>query len=306
MNSTTSKNQLIEAYSIENLNVLTSNIIACYKNKQQNNLRRICNIINDFYPFAEPHDKKLFSKLIMLYHPDKISEYQNAINCCSSDESLQYYAHIIPVLEVIQKLPDDAYSDLLPPEDFEAEYGWNYQSTDDDYYILREDDETIQGLFDEENDEFGFGGGQQLPYGSFLEAVKRKIYGPMQINFPVHLLEDMEEIEMAEYEISDLYGVEYCTYCVILDLSYNNIYDLSRLEHCTYIQELYLSDNEINSIDALYHMPDLKIVDLSNNEIRDISPLLRNTGIEFVNIMGNPVSSDQINRLKENGVVVVF
>lgn len=300
------KEQLVASYSVENLNELTSQLIAFYKNKHQANLKHICAIVNDHYPFAEPTDKKLFSKLIMLYHPDKLSSYHAAIAECSNEDSLQYYAHIVPVLSIIGQLNSQPDSYVLPPDEFEQEYGWNYQSTDSDYFVVREEDETVHNLYDEENlDGFGFSG-QELIEGSFLEAVKRKIYGPMHINFPVHQLEDMEEIEMAEYEIESLEGVEYCTYVTIMDLSYNSIFDVSLLEHCTLLQELYLSDNQIHYIDAFYHMADLRVLDLSNNSIEDISVLLHLKGLEFVNLLGNPVSPMQIKQLKTNGVVVVF
>lgn len=305
MGITTTKSELIEVYSHENLNELTSKIIGFYKSRQSNALQQICNLINKHYSFADSNDKKLFSKLIMLYHPDKISFYHDEIRACKTDVDLQRFSHIVSVLNNLSNF-SEATNDLLSPSDFEAEYGWNYQSVENDYFIVREDDETVQGWFDEENDDGYFGQIQPLPEGSFIDAVKRKLYGPIQINFPFHLLEDMEEIEMAEYEIEDLSGVEHCTYVTILDLSYNNIFDISKLEHCTYIQELYISNNNIHYIDSLYHMPDLRVLDLSNNQVEDITVLLNHKGLEFVNILGNPVSFTQVKQLQANNVVVVF
>lgn len=298
------KSQLIEAYSNENLNELTSSIIGFYKNKQNKALEQICNMVNKHYSFADVNDKKLFSKLVMLYHPDKITQYHDHINACQSDAELQQFTHIIPVLNNLSNFSTVA-NDLMSPKDFEAEYGWNYQSMESDYFVVREEDETVHGWFDEENDDGFFGQVQPLPEGSFIDAVKRKLYGPIHINFPYHLLEDMEEIEMAEYEIEELTGVEHCTFVTILDLSYNNIFDITKLEHCTYIQELYLSNNNIHYIDCLYHMPDLRVLDLSNNQIEDITVLLNHKGLEFVNLLGNPVSFTQIKQLQANGVVVV-
>jgi Leucine-rich repeat (LRR) protein len=301
------KIQLLEAYSVENLNELTSSIIDFYRNKQQRSLIQICSIINDFYFLADTTDKKLFSKLIMMYHPDKILVYRKAISDSTSSEALQYFAHILPVLGKLKQLKSLTDYEVLPPNEFEEEYGWSYMNTDDDYYLVREDDETVQGLYDEENaDGFGYYGvNQELPEGSFIEAVKRKIYGPMQVNFPVHQLEDMEEIEMAEYEIEDLTGIEYCTYVAILDLSYNQIVDISALENCKFIQELYLPGNQIYYIDSLCDLTDLRVADLSNNKIEDISPLFSLKALEFVNLMGNNLPPAQINQLKANGVVVV-
>ncbi|MBI9069142.1 MAG: leucine-rich repeat domain-containing protein [Salinivirgaceae bacterium] len=194
------------------------------------------------------------------------------------------------------------------PKEFEEEYGWNYQPSDDEYYIVNESDDTVNYLYDEENvDEFSyFAEGEILSENSFIASLKRKIYGPMQINFPTHLLEDLEEIEMAEYEISELDGVEFCVHAKNMDLSYNQIFDISKLEHCVFIQELYLGNNSIHYIDSLYHMPDLRILDLSNNQVEDISPILKSKSLEFANLIGNPIPVAQINMLKEMGVAVVF
>jgi len=301
------KNQLIEAYSLNNLNDISSKIIALNKSGNKNALTNIAKIINDYTPFDCENQNKLFTRLIMLYHPDKLKEYQQKIITATKAQTLQEMMHIVQLNAKINSIEQTANSSFLSPEAFEEEYGWNYQSTDSDYYVVRDDDDTIQPLFDEENPEDFIMDtmAAALDEQSFLGAVKRKIYGPAAINFPVHLLEDLEEIEMAEYEIAQLDGVEFCTYIKILDLSHNQLYDIKKLEHCEHLQELYLTDNKIFSIDGLGGLYDLRVLDLSDNRIDDISSLYDLPCLEFANLMNNNISQAQVDFLKGKGVVVV-
>lgn len=300
------KTQLIEAYSPENLNHITAKILLLYKQKQHHAIKQIYKIVNDFYDFPYENNARLYSKLILLYHPDKQQEYHQNIKKITNKEQFDFYAHIFPVLQFVK---NDILMDVpfKTPEEFEQEYGWNYQPVDDDYFFLRDNDETISYFFDEENPEDNafFTREELLGDGSFLAALKRKIYGARYIDFPTYLLEDLEEIEMAEYDIEQLDGIEFCTYAKIVDLSYNQLFDIGNLEHCVYIQELYLANNQISQIDALYHLPDLRVLDLAQNQVVDILVLLQLKNLEFVNLLGNPVSKLQINALKNAGVTVV-
>lgn len=300
------KQELLKAYSEENLNAITAKILLLYKNKHFEALKKLSRVVNHFMNFPFTDSPKLFSKLIMLYHPDKQKTYHQSIQTIQLNEDLSSYVHIIPVLELI-KSDFEGYTGFKTPEEFEQEYGWNYQSTDDDYFIVREDDETVQPLFDEENpaENYYFSENENLPEGSFLASLKRKIYGPTAMDFPTYLLEDLEEIEMAEYEIESLDGVEYCVHAKIMDLSYNQLFDITSLEHCTYIQELYLANNQIHYIDALFHIQDLRVLDLSNNQIEDVGVLYHLKCLEFVNLLGNPVPHKQIEKLKSLGIAVV-
>jgi len=256
----------------------------------------------------EEKSSRLFSSLIMLFHPDKVQEYHRSINACQHPEALNNFAYILPVLSSIDAIGDSQNNELLDPDEFEAEYGWNYHPVSDDYFMVQEEEAPVNRWYDEENpDENRYFDTDEMAYDcSFLSALKRKIYGPTYIDFPVHLLEDLEEIEMAEYEIEDLDGIEFCTYAKTVDLSYNSIFDITRLEQCIYIQELYLGSNQIHYIDSLCHLSDLRTIDLSNNKVQDITPLFRLKALEFANLLGNPVLLKDIAKLKEMGVVVVY
>ncbi len=299
---------LIGAYSVENLNHITAKIIHLHKKKNLPALQKIVRIVNDYSPMEEEKSSPLFSRLIMLFHPDKVQEYHRSILACQHPEALNNYAYIFPVLSSIDIIGDSQSNDFMAPDEFEEEYGWNYRPVSDDYFMGQEEEGPVSRWYDEENpDENRYFDSEESVYdGSFLTALKRKIYGQTYIDFPVHLLEDLEDIEMAEYEIEDLDGIEFCTYVKTLDLSYNSIFEISRLENCIYIQELYLGSNQIHYIDSIYHLVDLRILDLSNNKIQDISSLFRLKALEIVNLLGNPVLAKDIARLKDMGVLVVY
>jgi len=302
--------QIKQAYSTENLNLITHKIVSFYKTRQFEHLREMEKLVNQFYPFYEEKISKVFSRLVMLYHPDKQAHFFAEIELHgnrNNEDELNQYAHILPMLELIEKLETTGGSGWLTPEEFEEEYGWNYQPRGDDYFMMHDEYEAENGLYDEENpDDYGYSSFQEeTGDNSFLSALKRKIYGPLAIDFPVHLLEDLEEIEMAEYEIDDLGGIAFCRYVLNLDLSYNQIEDIGELNELRRLQELYLGNNQISGIDALSSLYDLRILDLSNNLIDDITPLFRLPILEFVNLVGNPVPVEQINELKSRGVAVI-
>jgi hypothetical protein len=299
---------LLEAFSVENLNHITAKIIQLHKKKNLSALQKIVRIVNDYFPMEEEKSSRLFSRLIMLFHPDKVQEYHRSIKNCEHPEALNSFAYILPVLSSIDAIGGSQINDLMAPDEFEEEYGWNYHPVSDDYFMVQEEETPVNKWYDEENpDENRYFDTDEITFdSSFLSALKRKIYGPTYIDFPFHLLEDLEEIEMAEYEIEELDGIEFCTYAKTLDLSYNAILDITRLEHCIYIQELYLGSNQIHYIDSLCHLADLRTLDLSNNKVQDITPLFRLKALEFVNLLGNPVLPRDIAKLKEMGVVVVY
>lgn len=298
------KSELTEAYSTDNLNALTAKLLHFKKRKQQKCLEKVCQIINQYYFFADERDPKLFTKLIMVYHPDKAQCYHDEISTQDSSQQLERLKHIIPVLKAVESMDDEV--ETLSAEDFEEEFGWNFQG---DYSIFQE--ETTRNpesfLFDEENpdEEIFYGTGYEPFDGSFLSALKQKVYGRTDVDFPVTLLEDIEDVEMAECDIDHLDGIEYCLQTKILDVSGNFIEDIFELGKLTDLEEIYLAGNNIRIIDILAVLKKLKVVDLSDNDLDDVSALFYLDRLNFVDLRGNNVPQNQVNQLKEHGVVVV-
>lgn len=281
-------NDLTLAYSDENLNKISAKLIHLYKSKNYSGIREIANKISRYIPIDEEHDAKCFSKLIMLYHPDKANHYRSEIhNLYTSNnlEGLQQYSHIFLAsdIENIAVLPLDDEIDYNP------EFSWDIQENDGYSY-----EETIRDDLDTEEIE-----------RSVYNAIKIREYGRMDIEFPSYYLEDFEEFELSYSGIELLDGIEYCKHVKILDLSNNEISDLSLLWNLESLEELYLENNQIGFIDSLSNLLHLKILDISENQIDDITPLMDLEMMEYLNVTGNQVPAAQIQKMREKGVIVI-
>jgi hypothetical protein len=290
-------NKLIQSYSEKNLTGITTQLIAIYQDKQYDALREVMAIVSEFTGIREEKIQRCFAYLLKLYHPDKTNYYIGLIRAhyhSGNFDGLNSLKHIFNVEEMdfatmrsanidedIDYHPDEVWDDSDP--------GFNY--IDEDSMNLSDD---LPGPAVEEhiNDDF-------------LSAVKRKIYGSMEIELPVYLMEDLEEIEMAEYEIHSLDGIRFCKYARIMDLSGNELSDISEISECKLLQELYLSHNQISIIDAIGNLGDLTQLDLSFNQVDDLTALSGLKNLEYLNLTGNPVSSEQVAFLKKNGIIIV-
>jgi len=285
--------QLKEAYTEANLNKISRNLIRLYTEKQFDQLKKIAGMITDWVTIDITEDKKGFSKLIMLYHPDRIQYYHNELENYLSSKNHSRLKHLEHIL-VIQDIEEismilDNYEDI----DYSVEYEWDADTTGFSYFSdsAPPKHSTRKTKVSKSN-------------YSFYEAVKIRNYGNTTTEIPKWYFEDWDEIELTENQIDDLDGIEYCINAMTVDLSVNSITDISPLFGLTAIEELNLSDNKIGYIDALSNLLKLKIVDLSNNEIDDISPLFDLPELESCDISGNKVPADQIRELEELGVSV--
>ncbi|MFO7656508.1 MAG: hypothetical protein R6W78_05525, partial [Bacteroidales bacterium] len=98
MDLKTLHNNLIEAYSAKNLNDISLTLINLYKSEQFETLQKIADIIEDFITIDIDKEGKGFSKLMMLYHPDRMDFHVNEINRLAGlgdFDRLLGYAHIL-------------------------------------------------------------------------------------------------------------------------------------------------------------------------------------------------------------------
>jgi Leucine-rich repeat (LRR) protein len=287
--------KLKEAYSEKNLNAISSKIIELYRNKQHSKIKGLLSAIGNYIDFQEDNINKSFSKLIFMYHPDKGHQYRKEIEAIYQSgkfELLENYSHIFLALEidsVIAKMDDDFDIDYTP------EYVMEVDEDENDYFegSYHQSDDLRTDFSDYEYD------------NTFFSALKRKYYGNLMIDLPSYYLEDLEEVELTNFDIQDLSGIEYCRQTVYFNLSNNGITDITDLKGLKLIEELYLSDNEIGYIDAVSFLYKLRVIDISNNCIDDISPLFELPDLEYVNVMGNKIPSGQIEFLKNKDVLVV-
>lgn len=285
---------LKEAYTAENLHLISSRIIDMFRQHQYDSLRAIQKVVNDFTPNEEEKINRVFSRLIMIYHPDRLNQSVDRMEQAyvrGDFEDLYAMSHILSVQHMEPQ--QVAVSSVLTDEDLAEEFGWD--GSEDGYHYFMDLEE-----YDEELE-------QEIEFNSrsFLSALKRRVYGNLNVDIPMYLLEDLEEIEMADYDIDNLEGIEACRLARVVDLTNNNLTDITDLRDLVEIERLYLSNNHIGLIDSLGLLENLEVLDISYNDVDDLSPLFELENLSYVNVMGNRIPAWQLETLQMKGVTVV-
>jgi hypothetical protein len=288
-------NNLKRAYTAENLHLISSRIIDLFRDHRYDALRAVQKVVNEYTPCREEKINRVFSRLIMLYHPDRLQQSMVRLDEAykrGDFEALYTMSHILTV----QNLEPEqvTVSSIITEEDLAEEFGWDAQSDGYSYFMEQEEYDP------EKEDELEF------TNRSFLIALKRRVYGNMNVDFPMYLLEDLEEIEMADHELEYLDGIDACRHARAVDLSNNNLTDISDLGHLRQVERLYLSNNHVGLIDSLSNLTVLQVLDISFNDVDDLSPLFDLTHLSYLNVMGNRVPSWQLEQLHLKGVTVVY
>lgn len=300
METTSLYHRLLMAYSDENLNKISAWIIDLYKNKQFLKIRKLSELLSGYLGFDDFSNMgRCFTKLISTYHPDKGTFYRNKITRLfelGQKEELDRFCHIFIVQneDNVKQVQEETIDIGF---EYEYEFVWDYESEGYQYFNDIEDE-------NDPSDPMAFY--QPVIDGSFYSAVKRKIYGNSQMEFPVYYLEDLDEINMAEYEIENLDGIEHCPHVTKLDLSGNNLTDITDLYLLKELEELFISGNQIEYLDSIGFLKKMKVLDLSHNYITDVMPLLRLDNLDYVNLVGNQVPNAQVQKLMERNVLVVL
>jgi Leucine-rich repeat (LRR) protein len=287
--------KLKEAYSNENLTKITVTLINLYQEKQYGTLGQIAEMISETVDITIDPEAKYFSKLMMLYHPDRGDYHRHEIDRHAANnnfDGLLTYSHIL-MLGRIEEIAVTlaSYEDI----DYSPVYEWDINA---DGFTIISDAGKIRPA--KSNN-----GGKRNRGISFYDAVKIRMYGKTTVEFPPYYLEDMDEIELAQSEIDDLDGVQYCIHVITMDLSGNSISDISWLWGLSLLEEINLSDNKITDIDTLSNLKNLRTLNLSNNTFNDISPLMNLNKLEYVDLSGSKVPLMQIKELEELGVTVI-
>ncbi len=287
--------RLIQSYTQENLNKITHKLVEAYRSKNFSYLNRLASSIQESIPAKTDKINKLFSQLVMLYHPDRLEFYRKEMARHHSNgeiKNLNQFSHIFQILEEIDKpgsIPSESPSLSVCADQNESSWYGDAVDWDEVVYDEAHERETFEsGVYD------------------FISALKKKEYGNLDVVYRKQDLANTEgDLELSGYNIQDLSGLEFCTNIVTLDLSNNCIFDISQLGYLHLLEELDLSFNQISQIDVLSELEYLKILDLSFNRINNIRPLFDLNRLEYVNLVGNPVQEKQIAILRKKGTVVI-
>ncbi len=295
MNVTDLHQKIKEAYATPNLNRITVTLIALYKEQQLGTLKQIAEMISESVNIAIDQEGRFFSKLMMLYHPDRGDFHRNEIDRLAANDDhdgLLGYSHIL-MLSRIEEIAAtlSSFEDI----DYAPVYEWDVNLEGFTVVNSRESEPTAT-KHRKVSHKKGY---------SFYEAVKIRMYGKTTVNFPPHYLEDTDEFELSQSGIDDLDGVQYCIHAITMDLSGNAISDISLLWGLNSLEELDLSDNHIEELETLVNLRHLKNLNLSNNPVKDISSLFGMHKLEYVDLTHTKVPASQIRELEEAGVTVV-
>lgn len=289
-------NDLIQAYSVSNLNTISLTLINLFKSKQYTALQKITDLISDFVEIQIGDDGKGFYKLMMLYHPDRSGYHVREINRLAGEndfKGLMSYSHIMK-LDRIGEIATviSNYEDI----DYSPVYEWDIDTEGFRIFNINDPPEK-----EPSPDTL------TKPAGcTFYEAMQIREFGDIDAEYILFYLQDIEDFELSSSGINDLDGVQFCTHARTIDLSNNSISDLLPLIGLRELEELNLSDNEVGFIDDLSCLGKLKSVILSNNNIDDISPLFELTSLEYADLSGNRIEMGQINILAGMGVTVDY
>lgn len=252
----------------------------------------------------------LFSKLILLYHPDRLQSYLKTIADIEGGQraSLEDMERVFSVDPSVERSIR-----VTPDRD-------DYEGADEEWEYGEEDFDSVRSAwFDNEVDPYGSDGGpdlddiDDLDYGetadegrTLFEAVQAREYGAHSVGLEPHHLDYFQgTMDLSDYEIDDLAGAEYLIHVRVLNLSANHIRSLRRLRGLVELEELYLAGNDIDDLSGIESLHRLRLLDLENNRLEDIEPLLDLPALEFVNLLGNRIAPSLIGRLRERGVIVL-
>jgi len=289
-------NNLKEAYTVENLGLISGRIIEMFKEHRYDALRAVQKVVNEYTACDEEKINRVFSRLIMLYHPDRLKQNIAQLEEAYKREDFEELYTMSHILTVQNLEPDHVtVSSVLTDEDLAEEFGWD-EGADGYYYFMAGEEFQEDEDLNAESDYAG---------RSFLTALKRRVYGNLNVDFPMYLLEDLEEIEMADYELEYLDGIGACRHARAVDLSNNNLTDISELAELHQVERLYLTNNHIGLIDSLSNLSVLQVLDLSFNDVDELSPLFELSHLSYLNVMGNRIPAWQLEKLQLKGVTIV-
>ena len=285
---------LLNCYTEENLTKISRRIIEAYKAKQYSYIIGLCNLIDDSIVKNSKNVQKLFSHLIMLYHPDKLNQYKNEISSLVNQNKvneLNKYKHILVTIENIDKI-QTTKAEINLEYDIEYEYGYDAEDFDS---IISESELNEDYLTEDKN--FGI---------DFTSLIRYKEMGNIEEVLPSYYFEELEgELNLSNSNLTDLSGLENCINISSLDLSNNQIIYINQIGFLEQITEINLSGNVIQFIDVLANLNNLQKLDLSFNEIDDISSIYRLPNLEYVNIIGNNIPEEQIEKLKRKKLILI-
>jgi hypothetical protein len=291
-------NELKKKVNPTRLKEISVDIIKSYKEKNRGGLLFYADLLS--IDHSDINISKLFAQIIQNYHPDKILKILKEIELFYKNNKIEELLRLKQVFIFKKSIPERAFQ-----HDINIDESYSYSDEDFGYDEKNIYDEDIgrENEFDNHEDHFF----DDHEYG-FIEAINRLVFGNLDFTINIQDLQNLEgELDLSDYEIYDLKGIEYCMNINSLNVSGNNVRKIDHLSRLTQMESLFLSENNIQNIDSLSELVNLKELDISFNEIEDISVLNKLENLLYVNVLGNPIKETRvIKELIDKGVLVIY
>lgn len=239
-----------------------------------------------------PHH--LFMKTIQVFHPDRLSVVWDRVEAALRSGRSHEVEVVTQLLE--WRSPTVSRARVVLEEE-EEEYGFDEEDFGYDVHVTDEDD-----LFEFGDEDEGDEGA-----GTFYHAVKRALFGNLEFYpDPADLGRLEGELDLSDWDLHDLEGIEHCRGLTVLNLSRNNIDNVYPLKDLVKLEALDLAENDLEDADWLGNLVNLKELDLSANDIDDVAFLSRLPLLKYVDLTGNPVRNRAVlDALEARGVIVI-
>ena len=282
--------RLKEKVSVKKLKEISSDIIDAYKMKNFSLLRRYAFSIG--LEVEALKKNRLFSRLIQTYHPDKfkliIREIEGSFK--NNDiETLKQYERIFTFDRRGEAVVVDYSEDYdIDTEDF---YQFGMDIVDDEHFSYDEVDDP-----------------ERTVEVDVYEALQRELCGDIKYTLSPFDLNSLDgELDLSDYGILHLDGIEHLMNITSLNLSGNRIWDLGPLASLLNLESLFISENRIRDIEPLRTLSSLKELDVSFNDIENADLLLDLENLNYVNLAGNRIKNESVaDALREKNIIVVY
>jgi hypothetical protein len=284
--------------SVDRLKEISSEIIHAYKIKNFPLLQRYASYLG--LDVSSMRKNRLFSRLIQTYHPDKFNLINDEIDSCfkkNDIEALKHYERVFmfewgssPILVEYSEVYD------IDTEDFDR-FGMGI--VDISIFDTRIVDEYLH--YDEQDDQ------ERSEEIDIFDALQRELCGGLAYTLSQFDLNSLEgDLDLSDYGISNIEGIEHCVNIASLNLSGNRIFDINPLASLTNLESLFLSENRIRDINSLSALTGLRELDVSFNDIEKADVLLSIDTLKYVNLAGNRIKNEEVTeRLRNRNAIVI-
>lgn len=290
--------ELREKITVDKLKEISIDIINKFKNRESQFLMQFSRMLG--IDTSKSNINRLFAQIIQIYHPDKLNKIHNDVESHYANKNYEELLRLKNIYLI-------NLNDIHAAVNYSTPIYEEHVFADDDFGYREYNVSDFEDLYEFEEETTVRDDMAYQEYG-FFEAVNNLYFGNLNLTLSVSDLENLDgELDLSDFEITDLNGIENCVNITSLNLSGNSLVKIHPISVLTKLNNLYLSENRIEDINSLATLSDLTELDISFNEIDDISVLLELKNLKYVNVLNNPISDKSvIDKLIKNGVIVIY